>query len=167
MRSYGGASSRADLPAEAPHDRRSPPRADSSRAAPHRPRDSRPIPEQPIPALQGWRPGPAPGLPRSTPRGPLASCGRSGFARRDDRVQGRTSSVPSSGNGPAPGWSLDDVARSVACPEPCLPARPDPHGSGHGLPVERTFGVLPSAELDDGEVETIAEFDPFESRPAR
>ncbi len=29
------------------------------------------------------------------------------------------------------------------------------------------FGVLPSAQLDDGEVETIAEFDPFESRPAR
>ena len=24
------------------------------------------------------------------------------------------------------------------------------------------FGVLPSDELDDGEVETIAEFDPFE-----
>jgi len=29
------------------------------------------------------------------------------------------------------------------------------------------FGVLPSAELDDGEVDTIAEFDPFECRPAR
>lgn len=29
------------------------------------------------------------------------------------------------------------------------------------------FGVLPSAELEDGEVETIAEFDPFQSGPAR
>ena len=28
------------------------------------------------------------------------------------------------------------------------------------------FGVLPSDELDDGEVETIAEFDPFEYGPA-
>ncbi len=29
------------------------------------------------------------------------------------------------------------------------------------------FGVLPFAELDDGEAELIAEFDPFETRPAR
>ena len=29
-----------------------------------------------------------------------------------------------------------------------------------------SFGALPSAELDDGEVETIAEFDPFEYGPA-
>ncbi|MGF7055756.1 hypothetical protein GGC47_004969 [Bosea sp. OAE752] len=29
------------------------------------------------------------------------------------------------------------------------------------------LGVLPFAELDDGEVELIAEFDPFETRPAR
>ncbi|MEI2298772.1 hypothetical protein [Ensifer sp. MJa1] len=29
------------------------------------------------------------------------------------------------------------------------------------------FCVLPSDELDDGEVETIAEFDPFEIGPAR
>ncbi|SEM21832.1 hypothetical protein SAMN04515666_108212 [Bosea lupini] len=29
------------------------------------------------------------------------------------------------------------------------------------------FGVLPSAELDDGEVETISEFDPIEWRPDR
>lgn len=29
------------------------------------------------------------------------------------------------------------------------------------------FGVLPSAELDGDEVETIAEFDPFEGGPAR
>ncbi|RCS22776.1 hypothetical protein DUT91_14795 [Phyllobacterium salinisoli] len=29
------------------------------------------------------------------------------------------------------------------------------------------FGVLPSAELDDGEVETLAEYDPFEYGPAR
>ena len=28
------------------------------------------------------------------------------------------------------------------------------------------FGVLPSDELDEGEVETIAEFDPFEYGPA-
>ncbi|APO69773.1 hypothetical protein IE4872_PA00024 (plasmid) [Rhizobium gallicum] len=28
------------------------------------------------------------------------------------------------------------------------------------------FGVLPSDELEDGEVEAIAEFDPFEHRPA-
>lgn len=28
------------------------------------------------------------------------------------------------------------------------------------------FGVLPSDELDDDEVETIAEFDPFEYGPA-
>jgi hypothetical protein len=28
------------------------------------------------------------------------------------------------------------------------------------------FGVLPSADLDDDEVETIAEFDPFECGPA-
>ncbi|NSX88941.1 hypothetical protein G6L86_25300 [Agrobacterium tumefaciens] len=28
------------------------------------------------------------------------------------------------------------------------------------------FGVLPSDELDDGEVETIAEFDPFAYGPA-
>lgn len=28
------------------------------------------------------------------------------------------------------------------------------------------LGVLPSDELDDGEVETIAEFDPFEYGPA-
>jgi hypothetical protein len=30
-----------------------------------------------------------------------------------------------------------------------------------------SFGALPSAELDDGEVETIAEFNAFENRPAR
>ncbi|MGB3386474.1 MAG: hypothetical protein WBA88_00680 [Pseudaminobacter sp.] len=28
------------------------------------------------------------------------------------------------------------------------------------------FGVLPSADLDDGEVETLAEYDPFEHGPA-
>lgn len=28
------------------------------------------------------------------------------------------------------------------------------------------FGILPSDELEDGEVETIAEFDPFELGPA-
>ncbi|RWO26665.1 hypothetical protein [Mesorhizobium sp.] len=28
------------------------------------------------------------------------------------------------------------------------------------------FGVLPSAELDDDEVETLAEYDPFEQGPA-
>ncbi|PAP98685.1 hypothetical protein LRP31_32975 (plasmid) [Mesorhizobium mediterraneum] len=28
------------------------------------------------------------------------------------------------------------------------------------------FGVLPSAELDDDEVETLAEYDPFEHGPA-
>lgn len=29
-----------------------------------------------------------------------------------------------------------------------------------------SFGVLPSADLEDGEVEMIAEFDPFECGPA-
>lgn len=33
--------------------------------------------------------------------------------------------------------------------------------------ISNEFGVLPSDELDDGEVETIAEFDPFEYGPAR
>lgn len=28
------------------------------------------------------------------------------------------------------------------------------------------FGVLPSVELDDDEVETLAEYDPFEQGPA-
>jgi len=28
------------------------------------------------------------------------------------------------------------------------------------------FGVMPSAELDDAEVETLAEYDPFENGPA-
>ncbi|RWK47572.1 hypothetical protein [Mesorhizobium sp.] len=28
------------------------------------------------------------------------------------------------------------------------------------------FGVVPSAELDDDEVETLAEYDPFEHGPA-
>ncbi|AYG64180.1 hypothetical protein [Rhizobium jaguaris] len=32
--------------------------------------------------------------------------------------------------------------------------------------VEGQYGVLPSAELEDDEVETLAEYDPFEYGPA-
>lgn len=32
--------------------------------------------------------------------------------------------------------------------------------------VDGEYGVLPSAELEDGEVETITEFDPFQYGPA-
>ncbi|TBZ54543.1 hypothetical protein E0H48_22420 [Rhizobium leguminosarum bv. viciae] len=70
-------------------------------------------------------------------RGPLASCGRTGFAVAVIAPGTVPFEEPSSGNWPAPGWSLSNVARPFPRTVPRLPALPRPDGPGHRLRSRR------------------------------
>ncbi|NKM08020.1 hypothetical protein GFM29_30315 [Rhizobium leguminosarum bv. viciae] len=66
-------------------------------------------------------------------KGPLASCGRDGFAVVVIAPGPEPFEEPSSGNWPAPGWSLSNVARSFPRTVPRLPTLPRSDGPGHPL----------------------------------
>ncbi|RWX23848.1 hypothetical protein EHH54_37660 [Rhizobium leguminosarum] len=73
-------------------------------------------------------------------RGPLASCGHSGCTLAVIAPVPGPLEEPSSGNWPAPKWSLSHVARSFSRTVPRLPALPRPDGPRHRLRSRR--GVL-------------------------
>lgn len=100
------------------------------------------------------------------PRGPLRKRAATRLCLRGDRDRFRTLTGAIERERPAPEWSPPmNTDLTLA--------------QNHAFQLSRTlmvpvtlfrsgdeFGVLPSDELDDGEVETIAEFDPFAYGPA-